>query len=432
MFEFMKKRKKIVIPVTVLLISVALFLVFRPGTSDQAGQFRTATIERGDLVATVGATGTVRARQTATLVWQTTGTVEDVNVEIGDQVGANEVLASLSKTSLPQTIILAEADMVSAQRALEDLLQSDTARAQAWIALRDAEEDFTKAYNYRDSLNYPTRKTQVVLSKEVTPLGVVDVPKVKTYKIEGTEKEIEKADADLALEEAKYEDAKRTYERLADGPNKNDLAAAQARVDAAQATLNMARLTAPCAGTVTEASPLPGDQVTAGMMAFRVDDLSSLLVDVDVSEVDINDISLGQTVSLSFDAILEKDYEGQVVKVSQAGTVVGGVVNFTVTVQLTNADEMVKPGMTAAVNIVVREIKDAVLVPNRAVRLLDGKRIVFILNESGMQERVDIRLGASSDTVSVVVGGNLAEGDQVILNPQVDFQPGGPPGGMSR
>jgi len=428
MKEFFKKRKKIIIPVAVILVIVVLFLVFRPGGGEQEGQFQTAMIERGNLTATVGATGTVRARQTATLVWQTTGTVENVNVQIGDDVKADDVLASLSKTSLSQNLILAEADLVSAQRALEDLLDSDTARAQAWIAVRNAKDAFEKAYDYRDALNYPVRKTQLILVKESTPYGIVDVPKTKTYKVEGTEEEIAKADADLALKEAQYEDAKRTYERLADGPNENDLAAAQARVDAVQATLNMARLTAPFAGTVTEAQPLPGDQVTTGAMAFRVDDLSSLLVDVDVSEVDINSITVGQSVTLTFDAILGQDYDGQVVKVSQAGTVVGGVVNFTVTVELSNSDEMVKPGMTAGVNIVVKEINDAVLVPNRAVRLMDGKRVVFIMKEDGMQEQIEIRLGASSDTVSVVVGGDLKEGDNVILNPQMEFQggPGGP------
>jgi HlyD family secretion protein len=428
MVEFIKKRKKIIIPVTVLLVLVVLFIVFRPSGAEQAaGQFQFATVERGNLTATVGATGTVRARQTATLVWLTTGTVDTVNVSIGDQIRAGEVLASLSKSSLPQNIILAEAELVSAQQALNDVLNSDTARAQAWIALRDAEDAFEKAYDYRDALNYPVRRTQVTLVKERTPYGVVDVPKTKTYKVKGTEEEIAEADADLALKEARYEDAKRAYERLAEGPNKDDLAAAQARVEAAQATLNMAHLTAPFAGTVTEAALLPGDQVTAGTVAFRVDDLSRLLVDVELSEVDINNVTVGQPVTMSFDAILGVEYQGQVTRVSQAGNMVNGVVNFTVTVELTDADELVKPGMTAAVNIVVKEINDAVLIPNRAVRLVDGDRVVYISGENGLPEKVEIRLGASSDTMSVVVGGELKEGDQVILNPPVEFQGGGGP-----
>lgn len=424
MLDFIKKRKKIFIPVIIVVVLIALFLVLRPKGGQQASQFQTAVVGRGNLTATVGATGTVRARQEALLAWETSGTVDTVNVKVGDQVKADDSLASLAKTSLPQNVILAEADLVSAQNALDNLLKSDTARAQAWITLRNAKDAYDKAYDYRDALNYPLRKTRVDLVKEVTPYGVVDVPKTKTYKVNATADEIAKADADLDLKEAQYQDAKRAYDRIASGPNPNDLAAAQARVDAAQATLNTAQITTPISGTITEADPIVGDQVTPGTVAFRVDDLNNLLVDVEISEVDINSITVGQTVTLSFDAILGKDYHGQVVTVSQAGDVTSGVVNFTVTVELTDADDMVKPGMTAAVNIVVKEIKDAILVPSRAIRLVNNSYVVYIL-KNGTPQQVSIRLGSSSDTMSVVVGGDLKEGDNVILNPPTTLQPGG-------
>lgn len=427
MIEFVRARKKIVITAAVMVLLLILFVVLRPRSSGVPEQYQTATVGRGDLTATVGATGSVRARQTAILVWQTSGMVEKVNVQVGDTVKAGDVLASLSKTSLPQSIILAEAELVSAQRALEDLQKSDTARAQAWVALRKAREAFEKAYDYRQSLNYPVERTEVRMVTEIVNGVPVQVPKTRSYRSKATADEIEKADADLALKQAQYEDAKRAYERVENGPNADDLAAAQARVDAAQATLDLARLTAPFAGTVTEAIPLPGDQVTAGTRAFRVDDLSSLLLDVDISEVDINSVTVGQAVSLTFDAILGKEYKGEVIEVAQAGTVVGGVVNFTVTVKLIDPDELVKPGMTAAVNIVVKEIKDAVLVPNRAVRLVDGKRVVFVIGEDGKPQKVDIRLGASSDTMSVVIGGDLQEGDLILLNPTADLIGSGPP-----
>jgi HlyD family secretion protein len=186
---------------------------------------------------------------------------------------------------------------------------------------------------------------------------------------------------------------------------------------------------APFAGIVTEAHPLPGDQVGAGATAFRVDNLTSLYVDVEVSEVDINSVNVGQPVTLSFDAILEKEtpYNGLVVEVAQAGTAVQGVVSFKVTVELTDADELVKPGMTAAVNIVVKEIKDQLLVPNRAVRLSDSKRVVYLLVD-GLPVKTEIRLGSSSDSMSVIAGGDIKEGDVVILNPPTEFQ--GPGGGM--
>ena len=104
------------------------------------------------------------------------------------------------------------------------------------------------------------------------------------------------------------------------------------------------------------------------------------------------------------------------------------MVNFTVTVELTDSDSAVKPGMTAAVNIVVEEIQDVLLVQNRAVRLVDGTRVVYIL-ENGVPVRKEITLGSSSDTMSVIASGDVKEGDALVLNPPVEFGPGGGPFG---
>ncbi|HXD10676.1 MAG TPA: HlyD family efflux transporter periplasmic adaptor subunit, partial [Anaerolineales bacterium] len=160
-----------------------------------------------------------------------------------------------------------------------------------------------------------------------------------------------------------------------------------------------------------------------------LDNLSSLYVDVQVSEVDINSVTIGQPATLSFDAILNKDYHGEVVEVAKVGNDVGGVVNFKVTVELTDGDDLVKPGMTAAVNVVVNEMDNVVLVPNRAVRLVDGNRVVYqLVNEKPV--KTEITLGASSDTMSVLADGSLTVGDTIILNPPTEFSgPGGGPGG---
>jgi HlyD family secretion protein len=423
-FDFANAHRRISIPVGVVLLLVLIWAVSR-GSAQPRTQYQTVAIERGELTATVGATGTVRARQSAVLAWQSAGTVDQVRVDVGERVSQGDVLATLASTSVPQSIILAQADLVEAQRALDDLLHSDTERAQALIAVNDAQDALDEAQSYRDSLN---GKLDL---KKITYITIAghQIPQVKYYKGYADPETIADADAKLALATAQLEDAQRTYDRLKDGPNKDDIAAARARVDAAQATLNMARVLAPFNGTVTQAEPLPGDQVTAGTVAFRVDNLSELLVDVDVSEVDVNSIAVGQPVTLSFDAILDQDYHGQVTEVAQAGDVVSGVVNFTVTVKLTDADQRVKPGMTAAVNIVVQEIADQLLVPNRAVRLQDGKHVVYVLRGGGQPQVVEVTLGPSSDTMSVVLAG-LSAGDQVVLNPPAQFQgPGGGPRG---
>lgn len=424
MREFFRKNKRILITLLIVLIGISAFLFVRRTNADTATQFQTAKVERGNLIATIGATGTVRAKQTAVLIWQAAGTVDTVNVKVGDNVPADFVMAYLAKTSLPQSVIMAEADLVDAQKALDDLLNSTTAQAESVVALREAQEVYDKAANWREELNGKIHIKEIRYKK----MFGTTVPVLKEYRGYASKETIAKADEDLALAKAKLDDAQREFDRLKNGADAVDIAAAQARVDAAQATINLARVIAPFAGTLTESYLLPGDQIAAGATAFRLDDLTSLLVDVEVSEVDINNVSVGQPVTLSFDAILGKEYHGQVVEVAQTGTSVQGVVNFKVTVELTDADIDVKPGMTAAVNIVVNEMQDVVLVPNRAVRLVDGERVVYLLVD-GQPVKTDIRLGPSSDTVSVVAGGDIKEGDTVVLNPPVEFGPGGGPGG---
>lgn len=390
--------------------AVVLAFLLRGSGRDAAAQFQTVPAERGSLTATVGATGSVRARQTATLVWQTSGIVGAVNARVGERVSRDFVLASLDRASLNQSIILAEADLATAQKALEDLLLSQTALLEAEKAVEQAEKAYEKAYNYRVKLNGKIDIVEYVYDDNG------NIKNVKRYKGFASQKMIEQADKDLALAESRLNDARRAYERLLKGEDSEEVTAARARVAAAQATLNLAHLIAPFDGTVTQAFPSVGDQVSAGALGFRIDDLSSLLVDVQVSEVDINSVKVGQDATLIFDAILGREYHGKVAQVGQAGETVQGVVSFTVTVELTDADEMVKPGMTAAVNIIVEEVQDVLLVPNRAVRLVDGNRVVYLLVD-GRPVPVKIRLGASSDTMSVIVSGEVQEGDLIILNP---------------
>ena len=414
-FAKFSRRTWIIIGV---IVAVLLAVIFASSRGKPKTIYQTTAAARGNLTASIGATGSVRAKQSATLIWQTNGIVGAVSADVGKRVSHDDVLASLDKTSLNQNIILAEADLASAKKALEDLTNSNTASAQAQVTLTNAQKAYEKAYNWRIKLN-----GKVDIKDYVYENGILKVKETRGYASKET---IAKADEDLALKEALLNDAQRNYDRLKNGPASSDIAAAQARVAAAQATLNLSFLAAPFDGIVTQASPAVGDQVSAGTLAFRVDDISHLLVDVQVSEVDINALSIGQTATLTFDAILGKEYHGKVVEVGQAGDKVQGVVSFTVTVELTDADEFVKPGMTAAVNVVVQEVKDVVLVPNRAVRLVNTERVVYVLvNDQPVQVKVE--LGSTSGVDSVLVAGDLKEGDLIILNPP--SANGGPFGG---
>ena len=115
MGKFLKKYRVVLVLLLVIAVGAAAFLFNQNRNANAESTFQTTAIERGKLTATIGATGTVRAKQTAVLVWQASGAVDTVNVEAGDTVPSGFVMALLSKSSLPQSIILAEADLAQWQ-----------------------------------------------------------------------------------------------------------------------------------------------------------------------------------------------------------------------------------------------------------------------------------------------------------------------------
>lgn len=429
---------------------------------------QTVALERGTLTALVGATGTVRANQSAVLTWQTTGKVASVDVQPGDLVTAGQILARLEPASLSQNIILAQADLVSAQRALDDLLTSDLARAQAYQAMVAAQKNLDDARDKLESKSYGrasqetldiaranliiaedgvTRATQLYDQfdslDEDNPMRAEAFSQLAAARQQynralanlnyllGLPDQTEVAGAGAAVEvaEAVLENATREYERLKDGPDPADIAAAEARVAAVQATLDLAVIKAPFAGTVTDSNPLVGDQVSPGTTAFRVDDLSRLMVDVQVTEVDINRIQVGQQAAITFDAIQDVEYHAIVTEVGRVGVPFQGVVNFSVTLELTDPDASVRPGMTAAVNITVSQLENVLIVPNRSVRLVDGQYVVFVMRDK-LPVAVNVTIGATSDTYSQIIAGDVKEGDLIIINPPASLTSFGGPSFM--
>lgn len=460
----MKKYKIPLIILGAVIVIAGGYFLGRRAQGKTSSLWQTTRLERGTLTASVGATGTVQARQSATLTWQTSGTVDKVYVQVGEQVSAGQVLATLDKSSLPQNIILAEAELVTAQRELDRLLHSKTPAAQAQMnlasaqkALEEAEKNYYNVTGKRASsetiknaeAQYALAMQRVDEAEKIyhmyahlpddNPLKAQAysnlyaawqardraLATLNWYRGKPKNTDIAQAEAKLALARAQLEDAQREWERLKDGPDADDIRAAQARVTAIQATLNSARIVAPFDGTVTVARPLAGDQIAPGTLAFRLDDLDHLQVDVQVLEVDINSVHIGQEVTLTFDAIPNQEYHGQVIEIAQAGENIQGSVYFTVTVELTDADLQVKPGMTAAVTIVTKQLEEVLLVPNRAVRLVGGKRVIYVLRD-GQLQTVEITLGATSDTFSELAGGDVKEGEIIVLNPpQFNDQNGG-------
>jgi HlyD family secretion protein len=529
-----------IILLTVVILAISAYILGQVGVRALAqNQLQTVPVQRGDLSVTVSASGTVRSNQSVILGWQTTGTIGEVDVKVGDLVTTGQLLASLEPTSLSQAVISARISLIGAQKNLDDLLHSKIQAAQAQQAFEDAQHaledardpDLTRA-NALQALaeaekNVENARTQLAIVQKQAPQSaidqaqanlllaknVLDQTKASVTRIQNrlnrpsstylffeskefyrrilenlnlkllgdqrsydealekynslleppdpndllvaeanlakTQAEFAKAQldwerikdgpnqADIAVLEAQLEDAAREWARLEDGPDPADLAAAQARVDSAQAVLNLASLTAPFSGTVTELLGKPGDQVAPGVLMIRLDDLTRLNVDINVSEIDINNIQVGMPVQLTFDAVPDsiraingstvqpETYQGRVTEVRGYGQESQEGVVYRTSVEIANPDEFIKPGISADADLVLRELKDVLLIPSSAIRFSAGQRIVYLMRDE-QPTPIPVQVGASAGSKSELLAGNLAEGDQILVDPPAglpEYQP---------
>jgi HlyD family secretion protein len=453
--KYMKRIWIVLIGVVVIAAGGAYYFFAQRAQAQNVGQLAGITqevaVSRGSLSESVGATGTLRAGQSAVVNWETSGKVSVVNVSMGDAVKEGDVLAELDKNSLPEGNIVAESDLVAAERELEDLKESNAAAAAAYQALVDATEAHETAVNQRIYLENGRASEETIAGAEASYILAQDeVDKLQSkydavkdrdqsdparanalsalanakktrdkalvnlnwLKADVSEEEFADKDAAVMVAEAALEDAQREYDRLKDGPDPDDIKAAEAKIESIQATIDQYRIEAPFDAKVTDIEIEQGDLVSQGSYAFRLDDLSRLYVDIQVSEVDINNVAVGQACLVTFDAIEDKEYHGEVTEVSQVGVASSGVVYFDVTVQVTDADELVKAGMTAIVDITIQSSENALLVPTRAITSIADKKFVTMLID-GQPQQVEVTVGMTSGSFTEITGGDLNEGDSI-------------------
>ena len=512
-------KKIIIVLIITTLLALSGYTLYRVlGGQNSADDVQTEAARRGDLKVTVDADGTVRSNQVAQLTWHTSGRVERVGVRVGEQVNPGQELVRLDQTSLPQAMILAQANLVEAQRDLDHLLNSRTENARAAQAVEQAQRALEDSHNPQSTqaeaqtkvaeaqkavekaqsafkiISKPAPQSAIdqadanlLIAKRVLDNTLRDIERInkklkreeedyfffeskELYKqiLEALESkrlrdqrqyddalnkynqlleppdpidlaiaegnvvlkqaelqqaldDLERAKngltpGELAVLEAQLADAERERQRLANGPDAADITAAEARQAAAQAAINQAHITAPFGGTVSAIYSKAGDQVLSGSQAIRIDDASRLLIDTRVSETDINKIHIGQPVILTFDSIPDREYRGQVIEVPAVGQEIQDLLSFNVVVEIEDADELIRPGMTAKASYVIDDLQDVLLVPNRALRLSQGERVVYVLRD-GEIVSIPVSLGIASDLYTQVLEEDIQAGDLIVLNP---------------
>ena len=192
-----------------------------------------------------------------------------------------------------------------------------------------------------------------------------------------------------------------------------------------QDTMNNYTITAPISGTIIEKDAKVGDAVKTGDTLCIVYDLSYLEMNINVDELQISSISVGQQVQITADAVPDKTYVGTVTRVSMKGKSDGGTTTYPVTIRIDDTDGL-RPGMNANAEIVVAEAKNALVVPNAAVvrgsYVLVTKDSPSAANADTAMEApegfvyVPVKTGVSDDDYTQIVSG-IQEGDTIGYDP---------------
>ena len=322
---------------------------------------------------------------------------------------------SLQPQSTSSSIVSAQAELVNAQKDLEDLLEtSDTKLAHAVIELREAQEVQEKAAKYVRYLENEdkipqTSTTSVLVS---TRNGYQYEYKTKSFKGPAPEEWIIEADNDLALRTAELEEAQLAYDRLKDGPNAQDVLAAQARVDAAQTTVNSLYVIAPFDGQVLWVENVEGDLINTNNIVVHIADMDHLFVDAQVDESDVIRVQVGNQVQVTLEAESSIPLTGEVVSVNPVGEEIAGLVKYSVRISLDPIVEeiVLLLGATADVIIEVGAETAELGVPIELIQNDSEGEYVWVVQSDGSTERVNISSGDIVDDF-VIAYGDISEGD---------------------
>jgi HlyD family secretion protein len=189
---------------------------------------------------------------------------------------------------------------------------------------------------------------------------------------------------------------------------------------------------APMDGIVQNFSINEGQFINQGFVICDIEGNAMLKILVDIDELDIAKIKLGQNATVTMDALEEKEYTANVTKISPVGVSINNVTSYTVTLELESYPEILL-GMSAEVDILAQKLTDVVTVPIEAIQTIDNAHYVMMASDIGLQEvathKIEIGL---SDGVNAEVIEGLSDGDQVaVLVEFVDpraMMMGGPPG----
>jgi HlyD family secretion protein len=370
----MKWKRLVWAGVPLLLVGILVFVAFSRSEPAPA-PFQTVVVDRGDIIATVGATGTVEAVSTVQVGSQVSGSIWKLYADFNSSVTKDQVVARLEPSLFESRLTEARANLATA------LARGEQAR----VALEDARLKRDRAVE----LN----------ARELLPQSELDVAELT----------FERAQAELKASNAQLE---------------------QARAAVSQAEVNLGHtvIRSPIDGVVISRNVDVGQTVAASFQAptlFTIaEDLKKMRVVASVDEADVGSIVVGQKARFRVDAFPEDDFEGEVSQVRLAPIVVQNVVTYNALVDVDNSELKLRPGMTANVTFEVARHAGVLRVPNAALRFRPDaatappgggrtRNAVFVVEPNGALRRAALRAGLTDGSFTEVLEGEIDEGDRL-------------------
>lgn len=373
-----KNQKKITVKHIIYIVIAVLIIYF--GRSVLGGNktvegFKTMPLNIGNITESITASGTINPLSTVSIGTQASGRIAEIYVDYNSEVKEGQLMALIDQDN-------AKANVAQREAALE------IAKAQVEVV-----ENNIKYY----------KKTLDRISK-------LNASKYSTEKeLEAAERDYDNAVAQLALEKAQVKQA-------------------EASLNSAKTELSYTEIKSPVNGIVISKAVEVGQTVAASFSTpelFSVaEDLTKMQIEASVVEADIAKVKEGQVVRFSVDSYADEYFFGKVVQVRNEAVTTSNVVSYTVVIEIDNSDMKLKPGMTANVEIITADVKDALLAPNQALRFYmeDGNnakryadRGVWIIR-NGKPMRISIKIGVSDDSSTQIITDELKEGDKVIIS----------------
>ncbi|MBL8155536.1 MAG: efflux RND transporter periplasmic adaptor subunit [Anaerolineae bacterium] len=475
----MRRFIRILLTIIILVgLGIGGFTLVQSQQSGQAEPDASSLIEEeaiaqiGNLTVTIGATGTISPAQQVPLVFELSAPVAEVFVQEGDVVQAGDVLARLDVPDLEAAVTNAQIALAAQQASYDALIAPprdvDIAAAEANLAAAQAQAASASLGPDASQVEIARLQTEIarnqlwqaqlqrdlsaaIAQEAVDQAAALGLPAPSVPNpADNVSPLIEQAENSVALADVTYQgsvdepadvaalssanaqivSAQVQLDRLLNGPTElqlqvaqTNLQIAQLALEQAQTALNRAVLAAPFDGVIAQNALTVGELPPQGA-AFQLINTSSFYVDVSVDETDIVKVEVGQPVDLVLDALPDARISGAVTRAAITPVQAGQLVTYIVRVTLSPSEEPIRAGMTATATIIVNELRDVLIVPNRFIRIdrTTQQAFVTIVNDVGELEDVPITLGVRSETESQIVSG-LVAGQRVVLVSREAFNP---------